>query len=143
MLSMLAAEIRSAHADYASALNLQKAAIARYPGYRPLRYAAIRSMQKLGDHQGALLDMERLLRNDSHDSRLYALRAASYAALGQVLLQHQAQAEVYYLQGALQAAIEQLQLALNGGEGTFYQLSSIEARLRDFRRQRADEIRDR
>ena len=143
MLSMLAAEIRSAHADYASALNLQKAAIARYPGYRPLRYAAIQSMQKLGHHQGALLDMERLLRNDSHDSRLYALRAASYAALGQVLLQHQAQAEVYYLQGALQAAIEQLQLALKGGDGTFYQLSSIEARLRDFRRQRADEIRDR
>ena len=143
IFSMLGAEIRSAQADYESALNLQKAAIARYPGYRPLQYAAIQSMQKLGDHHGALLEIERRLRIDAHDGRLYALQAASFSALGQILLQHQAQAEVYYLQGAVQAAIDQLQLALKGGDGTFYQLSTVEARLRDFRRQRADEIRDR
>ena len=66
-----------------------------------------------------------------------ALQAKGYAALGKRLLQHQAQAEVYVLQGSVPAAIEQLQLAQKSGDGDFYQLSSVDARLRDLRVQLA------
>jgi predicted Zn-dependent protease len=39
------------------------------------------------------------------------------------------------LQGSLPAAIEQLQIARSAGDGDFYQLSVIDARLKDLRAQ--------
>ena len=73
---------------------------------------------------------------------LHELQAKCYAALGKRLLQHQAQAEVYVLQGSLPAAIEQLQLARNAGDGDFYQLSAIDARLKELRSQHAADVLD-
>ena len=57
--------------------------------------------------------------------------------------QHQSQAEVYALQGSLPAAIEQLQIARAAGDGDFYQLSVVDARLKELRAQHAQELRDR
>ena len=54
----------------------------------------------------------------------------------------QAQAEAYALQGSLPAAIEQLQLAQKSGDGDFYQLSTVDARLRDLRAQLAQQKKD-
>ena len=88
----------------------------------------------------ALLDEQ--LKNYPRDARLYGLQAKGYASLGKRLLQHQAQAEAYLLQGSLPAAIEQLQLAQKSGEGDFYQLSSVEARLRDLRQQLEQEKKE-
>ena len=59
--------------------------------------------------------------------------------IGKRLLQHQAQAEYYALQGSLPAAIEQLQLARSAGDGDFYQLSVVDARLKDLRARHAAE----
>ena len=56
-----------------------------------------------------------------------------------LLAYHQAQGEVYALQGALPAAIEQLQLARSAGDGDFYQLSVVDARLKELRAQHAQE----
>ena len=49
------------------------------------------------------------------------------------MLQHRAQAEVYILEGKYKAAIEQLEIALRKDNGNFYQLSSVEARLRQLK----------
>jgi predicted Zn-dependent protease len=46
------------------------------------------------------------------------------------------------LQGSLPAAIEQLQLARSAGDGDFYQLSVVDARLKDLRAQYSLEMRD-
>ena len=70
------------------------------------------------------------------------LQAKTYAALGKRLLQHQAQAEVYVLQGSLPAAIEQLQIAQSAGDGDFYQLSAVDARLRELRAQQLQLARE-
>ena len=86
--------------------------------------------------------LDEQLKNYPRDARLYALRAKSYASMGKRLLQHQSQAEAYVLQGSLPAAIEQLQLAQKSGDGDFYQLSSVEARLRDLRQQLAQEMKE-
>jgi predicted Zn-dependent protease len=75
------------------------------------------------------------------DPRLRALQSRSYAALGKRLLQHQAQGEYYALQGSLPAAIEQLQLARSAGDGDFYQLSVVDARLKELRSQQANETK--
>ena len=66
----------------------------------------------------------------------------SYAALGKRLLQHQAQAELYVLRGSVPAAIEQLQLAQAAGDGDFYELSAVEARLKELRARYAQDMRD-
>jgi predicted Zn-dependent protease len=76
------------------------------------------------------------------DAYLYSLQAKTYASLGKRTAQHQAQAEVYVLQGSLPAAIEQLQLARSAGGGDFYQLSVLDARLKELRSQHAAEVRD-
>ena len=46
------------------------------------------------------------------------------------------------LQGSLPAAIEQLELAQKSGDGDFYQLSSVDARLRKLRLQLAEEMKE-
>ena len=61
------------------------------------------------------------------------MQAKCYAALDKRLPQHRALAEAYYRLGNLQAAIEQLLLAQKSGDGDFYQLSSVDARLRELR----------
>ena len=61
------------------------------------------------------------------------MQAKAYGAVGKRLLQHQAQAEVYLLHGNLPASMEQLVLAQNAGDGNFYELSAVEARLKELR----------
>jgi beta-barrel assembly-enhancing protease len=143
MVELLAARIRSAKGDQAGARDILKAALRHDPNYHPLSYALVQSLQALGEHGRALELLDELVRDTPRDPRLYALQAQSHAALGQRLLQHQAQAEAYYLQGTLSAAIEQLQLAQKSSDADFYQLSSVDARLRELRRLQAEEYRKR
>ena len=82
------------------------------------------------------------LRLYPRDARLHEARARAYAGKGKRLLQHQAQAEVYVLQGAIPAAIEQLQLAQGAGDGDFYELSVVDARLKELRRERDRELQE-
>jgi predicted Zn-dependent protease len=130
MVELLAARIMAGAGDVAGARDRVTAAVTRYPNYRPLKYAQVDYLQTLGQHPEALSNLAELIKTYPRDARLFDLQAKSYAATGKRLLQHQALAESYLLQGALAAAIEQLQLAQKSGDGDFYQLSSVEARLR-------------
>jgi predicted Zn-dependent protease len=131
----LAARIKQAKGDNQGAADGLKQALARYPNNRALNYAYIEALQQLGKNRDAAALLDEQLKNYPRDARLYGLQAKGYASLGKRLLQHQSQAEAYVLQGSLPAAIEQLQLAQKSGDGDFYQLSSVEARLRDLRQQ--------
>jgi len=142
MVETLAARIRQGAGDAAGATALLATARARYPYSRPLLYAHIASLDEAGRHQEALAQLTEPLRQAPRDARLYKLQSKTYAALGKRALQHQAQAEVYALQGTLPAAIEQLQLARTAGDGDFYQLSVVDARLKELRAQHAAELKD-
>jgi predicted Zn-dependent protease len=143
MVELLAARIRVAQGKPADARDIIRQALARTPNYKPLHYAYVETLQGMGQHQAALAWLADLVKSYPRDARLYNLQAKSYAASGKRLLHHQALAENYYLQGTLPAAIEQLQLAQRSGDGDFYQLSAVEARLRDLRNQQAEEKRAR
>ena len=143
MVELLAARVKTANGDPAGARDVLTAALAHDPNYLPLSYALVQSLQALGQHERALQLLDELVRNTPRDPRLFTLQAQSHAALGQRLLQHQAQAEAYYLQGTISAAIEQLQLAQRSGDADFYRLSSVDARLRELRRLQAEETRKR
>jgi len=142
MIETLAARTRLALGDQAGALALLTAALARYPNRRPILYAALGTLQDFSRYSEVLAMLVEPLRFYPRDARLHEARAKAYAGQGKRLLQHQSQAEVYVLQGSLPAAIEQLQLAQSSGDGNFFELSVVEARLKELRSEHAREVQD-
>ncbi|MDW8469174.1 MAG: M48 family metalloprotease [Burkholderiales bacterium] len=141
MVETLEARARAAAGDAEGALGLLRAALARYPQRRPVLYATIELLQQLDRHGEAVAAAAEALRQYPRDARLHQARARSFAALGRRLLAHQAQAEYYLLLGSLPAAIEQLELAANAGDGDFYEQSVVEARLKALRAEHAEELK--
>ena len=142
MIESLAARVKQAQGDRAGAAKLLGDAYAKYPSSRPLLYAHAEALQEAGANDQAMKLLTESVRAYPRDARLYALQAKTYAALGKMTSQHQAQAELYVLQGSLPAAIEQLQIARSAGDGDFYQLSVIDARLKELRALHAQEQKD-
>jgi beta-barrel assembly-enhancing protease len=139
MIETLAGRVKQALGDNAAAEKLLAQARSRYPHSRPVLYAHIAALLELGRQAQAAAVLAEAVRSYPSDPRLRGLQSRSYAALGKRLLQHQAQAEYYALQGSLPAAIEQLQLARRAGDGDFYQLSVVDARLKELRMLQAQE----
>ena len=141
MIETLAGRVKQGLGDVSGAEKLLAQARARYPHSRPLLYAHIGTLLDAGRHADAAAGLVDAVRSYPSDPRLRELQSRSYAALGKRLLQHQAQAEYYALQGSLPAAIEQLQLARSAGDGDFYQLSVVDARLKELRTLHAQEAK--
>ena len=99
-------------------------------------------LQGLGRFDSVLAAIAEPLRLYPREPRLYEARARAYAGLGKRLLQHEAQAEVYMLRGNLPGAIEQLQFAQGAGDGNFYELSAVDARLKELRAEHAREMKE-
>ncbi len=142
MIEALAARVQQATGDAPGALATLHQALQRFPDWLPLLYDYAEGLRQAGRPAQALAAIAEPLRQNPRDARLRALQAQVYAALGKRLLQHQAQAELYVLRGSLPAAVEQLQLAQAAGDGNFYELSVVEARLKELRAQHAQELRD-
>jgi len=142
MIDTLAARARLALGDHGGALALLKAALERYPHRRPILYALLGTLQDQGRFDEVLAMLAEPLRLYPRDPKLHEARARAYASQGRRSLQHQAQAEVYMLQGSLPAAIEQLQLAQTSGDGNFYDLSVVDARLKELRAEHARDLQD-
>ena len=143
MLDTLGARVKLALGQSDAAVTLLAEARERHPSSRPLLYEQVAALQAAGRNQEAAAVLEEGLRLDPRDLRVRALQAKVYATLGKRLLHHQAQAEVYAMQGSLPAAIEQLQLARAAGDGDFYQNSMVDARLKELRAQYTEEQRQR
>jgi predicted Zn-dependent protease len=134
--------VRIALGDPAGALAILKTALARFANRRSILYAYLGTLQDLGRSDEVLAALAEPLRLYPRDPKLHEARAKAYAGQGKRLLQHQAQAEFYVLQGSLPAAIEQLQLAQSAGDGDFYEHSVVDARLKELRAEHAQEQKD-
>lgn len=146
MLETLAAQIQLRQHNAAGALHTLQQAVQRHPHVRALTYALIDTKVGAGGtaHLAdalSLIDRELLL--TPGDARLYRLQAKTYAAQGKRLHQHRAQAEAYLAEGQLDSAIEQFDLARKAGDGNFYEQSEVDARLRELRQRKAEEMRRR
>lgn len=133
MIETLAARVKLAMGQTAEALDIYEAALRTYPQHRALVYDYADALLRSNGAEAALKFVNQQLQYMPNDIRLYRLQAQSYGALGDMMMQHRAQAEVYTRQGNVHAAIEQLQIALKGDDGDFYQKSSAEARLKELR----------
>jgi predicted Zn-dependent protease len=113
-----------------AALKLAREATLRFPLSRltSIEYAEL--LQRMGRHRQAIDFLHEQLALTHTDTRYYQMLAISHASLQQKTLQHQATAEVYVLQGAVPAAVEQLRLARSAADADFYTMSEVDARLR-------------
>nr|WP_244285533.1 M48 family metalloprotease [Caballeronia concitans] len=131
-LDVLAADIARRAGRYDDAIRLADIAQTRWPD----SHAAIDThLQALiGAHRYA--DAQTLARRETRaeparpDWWLYLAQAS--AGLNDPLRQHQAMAEKFALDGAWPSAIRQLKEARDVKSASFYDLSTISARLRDF-----------
>ncbi|NMG44397.1 M48 family metalloprotease [Aromatoleum toluvorans] len=141
-VDMLAAELRLARHDAPGAVKVLEAARKRFADSTAVQYALIDAMLQAGQAKEAGTMARTAVQNRSRDSRLWAFLARAEADLGHRAAQHRAQAEVYVLRGAVPAAIEQLEWARRAGDGNFYELSAVDARLRELKEQERERRRE-
>ncbi|MFN3985199.1 MAG: M48 family metallopeptidase [Rhodocyclaceae bacterium] len=134
----LAGEIQLARNRPAEAVALLEAAKQRFPDRRPLDYLLIEARLRAGQHAQAASDARAGALRAQRDARYWALAARAEEALGRRTAHHRAQAEVYVLRGSLPAAIDQLELARRAADGDFYELSAVDARLRELKLEEAE-----
>lgn len=133
MVDNLSAQALLANNQRAAALDLYRSALKANPEHRGLVYGYAGVLIEDAQYDAALGFLSPRIQVQRSDPRLFQFQAQAYAGLGKRLLQHQALAEAYARSGNLPAAIEQLQVAVKSGDGDFYQLSAVEARLRELR----------
>lgn len=133
MIETLAARVKLATGQTEEALGIYKAALQIFPQHRALIYDYADALLHNYRANKALELVDRHLQFTPNDVRLYKLRARSHQALGDAMSQHRALAEVYSREGDYRAAIDQLKIALASGNSNFYEMSSVEARLRELR----------
>ena len=143
MIEHLAAEIAAGRGDYAAAESTYREAIKLYPASQALRYGLLDTLIQAKRLPQAEAYVSSALKETPSDEKLFAFQARIAAGLGRIFLQHRAQAEVYARQGRLQAAIEQLQFAQGAKDGNFYDMSAVDARLRELKLKLAEEMRER
>ena len=130
---LLAGELQADMGNPERALRIYRDALQVHPDYRAMVYANLDLLEQMGRSKEVLADVEKRLRASTTDPRLYEIQARAYEALGNVTAQHRAQAEAQYRRDHLAAAVDQLELAVKTKGGSFYDLSSAEARLREMR----------
>ncbi|MCL2074981.1 MAG: M48 family metalloprotease [Betaproteobacteria bacterium] len=141
LLERLYAEAKVKRGDIAGGLAAFKSASARFPEARAISYSYAESLLHARRAGEALHFLEQSIRKHNQDARMYRLLALANAEAGHGGAQHQALAEAFLLEGALPAAIEQLELAQKSPGNDFYRASSIDARLRDLKRRQQEATR--
>ncbi|KAB2921409.1 MAG: M48 family metalloprotease [Dechloromonas sp.] len=143
MIERLYAEVRIAQGDAKGGLAVYQDAIQRSPLNQGLIDGYGQALLGAARFNEALRFADEQLQMQPDGVRFYRLRAASHAGLGRAAQQHQALAEVFALQGQTGPAIEQLELAQKAGDANFYVMSAIDARLRELKRLRLEELKER
>jgi len=140
-LSILASDLALARRDVGTAVKTLADARKRFPASMSVVYALADAQIDNGRATDAERDLRRALLGHGDDIRLWKTLSRANAVLGKRTAQHRAQGEVYALQGAWRAAAEQLELAQKAADGDFYELSAVDARLRDIRTRLRDSAR--
>jgi len=133
MIDTLAAQVKFENGKIEDAFKLYQTSLTAYPHYRALIYGYVDALLRHNEPQAAFDFIRKQSQFVRNDIKLHQLEARSHEALGNRLLQHQAQAEALILEGKYKQAIGQLEIALRQKHENFYQLSSVEARLRQLK----------
>ncbi|THF61529.1 M48 family metallopeptidase [Pseudothauera nasutitermitis] len=138
-LASLEAEIDLAARRPGDAVKTLKEARKEFPDSPVLRQALVDALLAADQPAEALEIARPAVQRRADDARMWESVARANAALGKRTAQHRAQAEVYVLRGALPAAIEQLEIGRRAGDGDFFDLSALDARLRELQNRMREE----
>lgn len=141
VLDNLAIDIKLAAHQDRDAVNLADAARMRFPLSRGIAHQYAQALMAAGRAQDASNYLRDQIQMYRQDQQAYKLLAEAYAAQGKQAQQHMALAEFYVLNGGLPAALEQLNIARRSSDASFYDLSIIDAREREIKAQRLEELR--
>lgn len=136
----LAIDINMANKHMDAAIKLAETALQNLPLSRGIvvQYAEVLIAANRTEEAGIFLrDQVSLYR---HEAALQNLLAKAYAAQGKAALQHIALAEAYAIDGALPAALQQLEIARRDPGVQFYDLSVIDAREREWQEKHREEL---
>lgn len=126
----LAAETLLASNEPAAAVAIIEDSLARFPDYGALSYLLIEALLRADRLNDAATLARSGAQRVADDPRYWTLLSRAEEGLGRLSAYHRAQAEVYVIRGSLPAAIDQLERARRAGDGDFYELSAIDARIR-------------
>ncbi len=132
-LEVLKIELARYQGRIQAALALAEAARRRWPSSRAVVEEQWQAQFAAKHYAEAQLLAQQQTRIDPTQANWWKYLAQSKAALGDTLGQRRALAEQYALEGAWSAAIEQLQTARHDKKANFYDLSVIDARLREIK----------
>jgi predicted Zn-dependent protease len=141
VLTSLSIDIKIAAHQSDEALTEAELARNQFPLSRGIAHQYANSLLNAGRHEQAtayLRDQTQLYRQDR---TLYDLLAKAYSAQDMRAQQHMALAEFYALGGSLPAALDQLSIARRSPDASFYDQSIIDAREREMRADRLEELR--
>lgn len=138
MIDAMAGNVLMGAKEYDAAARSFESALARYPNKMQLVYDYPEALMKSGKPAQAAAFAEEQLQRFPGDGLLHRIAARAYAEQNMKLKQHEHQGEYYAWAGALPLAIGQLELAAKAGDGNFYQVSVVEARLRKLRAEQAE-----
>ena len=128
--------------DTTRALEVARAAVARYPDVRALAHAQARALLAAEQAPEAVTRLSDATARWPRDTRLWDLLSRAHAALGQRALAHRATGEAAIQRRSWQTAYEQFRFAQRAGDADFITASMIDARLRmveiEARRERAE-----
>ncbi|OIQ79785.1 beta-barrel assembly-enhancing protease precursor [mine drainage metagenome] len=133
MIETLGAHLEFVMGNPREAESQFQQALFTYPDHRGLIYGDVEALLAIGQPDAAIRLAGEKLQIYPHDAHLYELQSQGYTQQGRNLLRHQAQGEFYFYSYNLPAAVEQMELAVKSGDGDFYQLSIVEARLKQLR----------
>ncbi len=101
-----------------------------YPGNYPLTIYYAESLLDLGEPDKAMDLLEKQLRARPDDQTILRLLAKAAGDAGQASLGHEYLAEYHYQTGSLEAAIQQMRIALKDKTDNYYRDARLTARLR-------------
>lgn len=133
-------EIELAAGHAASALKLAEAARLQFPVSRAIARQEATALIGTHKYDTAITYLREQARLYRDDAEVQNLLAQAYSGAGQKALQHMALAESYALNGSLPAAIDQLAIARQAPDATFYDLSLVDAREREWKAQFKEEM---
>ncbi len=141
LLVSLGIDIRLAAHQAAEAVSEADAARRQFPLSRGIAGQYADALLAVGRYDDAVIflrDQVTLYRNEP---TLFDRLARAYAAQNRLAQQHVALAEAYALRGSLPAAIDQLSIARRAPDASFYDQSIIDAREREMKAQRLEELK--
>lgn len=141
-LTSTSIDIKIAARQPAEAAKEALTALSRFPASRALSHRYASALYHAGNYDSAVQYLRKQAQLYRSDPMVHGMLAKVYGSQGKIALMHIELAESYSLSGGVSAALEQLSLARQAPDVTFYDHSIIDAKEREWQARRLEEMQE-